>query len=192
MPLDPARGAPDGAQVPVEAEAVPALPFKVSTLVYVTNPAGEVLLLRRRKAPNEGLWSAIGGKLEMAVGESPYEAAMREAGEEIGLELTDGDLHLFAMIAEKNYEGSVHWLMFVFHCRKTIDSLPPPMDEGEFRFFREEDVTDLPIPETDRAVLWPLFREKRHAFTALRADCSPGAPPRCVVEETVEQRPGDE
>lgn len=174
-----------------DSNSAAALPFKVSTLIYVTNPAGEVLLLRRRKAPNQGLWSAIGGKLEMARGESPYEAAMREAGEEIGLQLKDGDLHLFAMIAEKNYEGSVHWLMFVFSCHKTIETVPPPMEEGEFRFFREEEVAALPIPETDRAILWPLYRTKRHAFTALRADCSPGGTPRGVVEETVDPRSGE-
>lgn len=174
--------------MPADTSSTEALPFKVSTLIYVTNADGEVLLLRRRKAPNQGLWSAIGGKLEMARGESPYEAAMREADEEIGLQLKDGDLHLFAMIAEKNYEGSVHWLMFVFHCRKTIETLPPPMEEGEFRFFPEEDVGALPIPETDRAILWPLYRTKRRAFTALRADCTPGETPRGVVEETIDPR----
>jgi 8-oxo-dGTP diphosphatase len=162
----------------------PALPYKISTLIYVLNPSGEVLLLKRRKAPNAGLWSPIGGKLEMATGESPFEAARREAAEEIGLELEDADLHLFGMIAEKGYEDSGHWLMFLFVARVAITALPPAMEEGHFGFFPLDGVETLPIPETDRQALWPLFREFRDGFVSLRAECGTDRP----LEVTVEQR----
>ena len=66
------------------------------------------------KEPNKNCWSPIGGKLEMRLGESPFECAIRETREEIGLEISEGDLHLFSMISEKAYEGSCHWLMFLF------------------------------------------------------------------------------
>lgn len=141
--------------------------------------------MERLRSPNIGLWSPIGGKLETGCGESPHEAARRETEEEIGLQLEDDDLHLFAMIAEKNYEARVHWLMFAFTCRKTIDVLPPPIAEGAFRFVPLSEIDPLPIPETDRSILWPLYREKRSGFTALRADCTPGAPLALHIEETV-------
>ena len=112
------------------------LPYKISTLVYMRNAAGEILLMRRKKAPNEGFWSPIGGKLEMDFGESPYETAIREVQEETGQTITHGDLHLFSMIAEKNYEDRCHWLMFLFDCKRVLPGLPPPIDEATSLFSR--------------------------------------------------------
>ena len=53
------------------------LPFKISVLVFVRNTEGKLLLIRRNKSPNMGMWSPIGGKLEMSEGESPYERARK-------------------------------------------------------------------------------------------------------------------
>ncbi len=47
----------------------------------------QVLLLRRNKQPNLGLWIAPGGKIE--IDESPHEAARRELAEETGLTAVD-------------------------------------------------------------------------------------------------------
>src|SRR5208283_621649 len=90
------------------------LPYRIAVLVFLENAAGEHLLLLRAKAPNKGVWSPIGGKLEMASGESPFECAVRETLEETGFRIGVADLHLFSMIAEKAYEGQSHWLMFLF------------------------------------------------------------------------------
>jgi 8-oxo-dGTP diphosphatase len=160
-----------------------ALPYKLSVLVFLENRAGELLLMHRNHAPNRGNWSPIGGKLEMGIGESPFECAVRETFEETGHRLSADDLHLFAMIAEKAYEGASHWLMFLFHCRRPLEALPPDMAEGHFQFFSREAVDRLPIPETDRAALWPIWDRFRERFVALRADCAPGQPVRAVIEE---------
>ena len=95
-------------------EPAPGLAYKIAVLVFIENEAGEHLLLHRAKAPNLGAWSPIGGKLETPTGESPFECAIRETREETGTALETGDLHLFAMIAEKAYEGQAHWLLFLF------------------------------------------------------------------------------
>jgi len=58
-------------------------PFKISVLVFLRDARGRQLLIKRRKAPNLGCWSPIGGKLEMGTGESPFECAIRETGEEV-------------------------------------------------------------------------------------------------------------
>ena len=100
------------------------LPFKISVLVFMHDEAGRLLLIQRTKAPNIGCWSPIGGKLEMATGESPFECAVRETEEETGAKVTTNDLHLFGMISEKGYEGQSHWLMFLFDCRKNW-TVPP-------------------------------------------------------------------
>lgn len=149
------------------------LPFKISALAFVRNPAGEHLLIERRKAPNLGCWSPIGGKLDMSVGESPYECARREIMEEIALPLEDTDLHCFGYISEKSYEGAGHWLMFLFNCLQTIDQLPEEIDEGRFRFFSRERIDELQIPETDRSLLWPYYDRYSDGFIGLRANCDP-------------------
>src|SRR6202790_1367929 len=108
---------------------VPALPYKIAVLVFLENRAGEHLLLLRAKAPNLGVWSPIGGKLETSLGESPFECAVRETHEETGLAIGAADLHLFALIAEKAYEGQTHWLMFLFRCRQPLSVLPIDIHE---------------------------------------------------------------
>ena len=161
---------------------IPVLPYKISVLVFIENAVGEQLLLLRAKQPNLGVWTPIGGKLEMATGESPFECAVRETHEETGLVVTTDDLHLFAMIAEKAYQGDTHWLMFLFRCQKPITALPPDIKEGRFAFFSREQIRTLPIPETDKAALWPIFDRYRDSFVSLRADCT-RAPIQITVEE---------
>lgn len=161
------------------------LPYKISALIFIENAAGELLLLERAKAPNAGLWSPIGGKLEMATGESPFECAIREVHEEVGLVVTEKDLHLFAMIAEKAYEGQSHWLMFLFRCTKPIPGLPPAMHEGKFAFFSRARLDSIPLPETDRQALWPIYDRHKTGFVSLRADCHPNQKLDIVVEQTI-------
>ena len=163
--------------------ASPALDYKIAVLVFLENTAGEKLLLLRAKAPNLGVWSPIGGKLETATGESPFECAVRETREETGFEIATSDLHLFALIAEKAYEGHSHWLMFLFRCRRPIPHLPPDIDEGRFGFHTREAIDGLPLPETDRTALWPIYDRYRDRFVALKADCAPGRPVRVEIEE---------
>lgn len=158
-------------------------PFKISVLVFLRDAAGRHLLIKRRKAPNLGCWSPIGGKLEMDRGESPFECAIRETGEEVGLTLTEKDLHLFGYISEKNYEGGGHWLMFLFDCHKPMPGLPPTGDEGEFGFFTREAIEKLAIPPSDRVLVWPWYDKQRTGFVALRADCAPGQPLKVIVEQ---------
>ena len=161
----------------------PVLPYKISVLVFIENAAGEQLLMLRAKQPNLGVWTPIGGKLEMTIGESPFECAIRETAEETGLIVRQEELHLFAMIAEKAYQGSTHWLMFLFRCKKPIGALPPDIIEGGFGFFSREKIRTLPIPETDKAALWPIFDTYKDGFVSLRADCSV-SPIQITIEQT--------
>ena len=159
-----------------------ALPYKISVLVFIENPAGEQLLMLRAKQPNLGVWTPIGGKLEMATGESPLECAVRETAEETGLVVAEADLHLFAMIAERAYQGDTHWLMFLFRCKRPIAALPPDIAEGKFAFWSRDAIRQLAIPETDAAALWPIFDQYRDRFVALRADCAV-SPIKITIEQ---------
>lgn len=169
----------------VDVSPFAPLGYKVAVLVFIENEAGEQLLLHRAKAPNLGRWTPIGGKLETTIGESPFECAARETREEADHPITPADLHLFGMIAEKAYEGQSHWLLFLFRCTKPITGLPSAMAEGHFGFFSRAAIDTLPLPDTDRTALWPIFDRHRNGFVALRADCDPAGPLRVTVEQVI-------
>lgn len=162
--------------------------YKISVLLFLKDKAGRFLMLKRAKPPNDGLWSPIGGKLEMATGESPFECAIREAKEEAGIDLVEGDLRLFCMAAEKAYEGKGHWLMFLFDCSKPLDSLPPVIDEGGFAFYSRTEIDSLAIPETDRQGLWAIYDQYHQGFVALKVDCQPGKPLEFQIEGLIPQQ----
>jgi 8-oxo-dGTP diphosphatase len=163
--------------------STPVLAYKIAVLVFLENTAGDHLLLLRAKPPNLGVWSPIGGKLETSLGESPFECAVRETFEETGFAVPADQFHLFAMIAEKAYEGQTHWLMFLFRCKLPIPELPVEIPEGKFAFFSRAAIDLLPIPETDRSALWPIYDQYKDRFVALKADCAPGKPVVVEIEE---------
>lgn len=141
------------------------IPYKIAVLVYAYNSQKQLLLLRRLKAPNQGLYSPIGGKLEQAVGESPYHCALREIEEEIEVKLSLADIRLLGMVSETGYLGgpdkatAAHWLMFCFEVVKPLDFPGREMNEGTLEWVNPEDVAQLKIPKTDREVIWPLVHE---------------------------------
>ncbi len=155
-------------------QAIPnPLSYKLAVLVFMEDAKGRHLLILRNKHPNKGNWSPIGGKLETAIGESPFECAARETQEETGHDVTASDFHLFAMIAEKAYEGESHWLLFLFRCLKPINAQPIDIEEGRFAFYSREEIERLDIPDTDRRALWPIWDKYRDRFVAMRVDCAP-------------------
>ncbi|HZT24036.1 MAG TPA: NUDIX domain-containing protein [Verrucomicrobiae bacterium] len=167
------------------------LPYKVATLLYCFNERDEVLLLERAREPNRGHWSACGGKLKMALGESPYACAIREAREEIGLELSRTDLHLAGLVSESGYQGQTHWLMFLFEVKRKLRTLPPPCPEGRFQFFRREAIDGLKIAQTDREKIWPWFWQFRGGFFAAHCRCRSDGTNEWTLEEFFYGRTGD-
>lgn len=159
------------------------LPYKVSTLLYCFNKEDEALLLRRAQEPNRGLWSPCGGKLKMALGESPYACACREAEEETGVKLRPSDLHLAGLVSEHGYEGQAHWLMFLFEVKPRLTAVPPVHREGEFAFFARDQFVRLEMPQTDLERIWPLFWKNRGGFFAVHCHCFPDGHNEWTLEE---------
>jgi 8-oxo-dGTP diphosphatase len=154
------------------------LPYRLACLCDLRDEAGRVLLLRRTKSPNHGLCSPIGGKLDVASGESPAQCARREILEEAALEIPTDRLHLMGLISECAYEGRGHWLMFLYRVLGPVQAAPRRIREGVLEWFDPAQIDSLPLPETDRKVIWPLIR--RHettgpgggpGFFAVHIDC---------------------
>ncbi|MBS0188690.1 MAG: NUDIX domain-containing protein, partial [Planctomycetes bacterium] len=89
----------------VNAGETRALPYRLACLCDLRDKDGRLLLLKRAKAPNMGLVSPIGGKLDVATGESPARCAQREIEEESGIHVPIERLHLTGLISESSFEG---------------------------------------------------------------------------------------
>lgn len=150
------------------------LPYKIAVLCYLFDARGRVLLLHRHKEPNQDLYSPIGGKLEQGIGESPTVCAVREVAEETGLMIRPDDLHLTGIISETGYQASSHWLMFLYEITHAVSVKPGKMDEGVLAWHEVGDLGSLAIPETDRAVIWPMFWRYRGGFFMAHIDCRDG------------------
>lgn len=148
----------------------PAMPYRIAVLCYLFDEAGRTLLLHRVKPPNEELYSPIGGKLEQAIGESPTDCAVREIREEAGLTLTPADLHLTGIVSEAAFLGQMHWLMFLYEVTRPVVVEASTFDEGRLEWHDPTTIAGLPLPETDRQVIWPMFWHYRGRFFAAHID----------------------
>ena len=148
------------------------LPYKIAVLCYLFDADGRVLLLHRRKPPNRELYSPVGGKLEVAIGESPTACAIREAEEETELVLKTEDMHLAGIVSEKGFADECHWLMFLYDVRRPVEVTRTTFDEGQLEWHDAASIGRLPLPETDRDVIWPLFWRHRGGFFMVHIDCT--------------------
>ena len=181
---------PESAAQPVDPHDLREMPYRIAVLCYLYDDDGRILLLHRAKNPNAGMYSPIGGKLEVHDGEGPHDCAIREIFEEAGLQLESEDVRMVGIVSETGYENSMHWLIFLFEVTRPIDHAEIPImqiDEGELLWVEPSAVDGLEIPETDRAVMWPMVRDHRGGFFVVHIDCT-GQPMTWTVHESV--KPG--
>ena len=102
--------------------------------VACLNPAGEVLLIRRR---DDGLWDVPGGRVE--VGEATEAAARRELLEETGLEA--GPLELLSVFSGPETlhtypdGNTVAWVTVLYLCRSYSGRCMAGDDAAEVGWF---------------------------------------------------------
>ncbi len=168
-----------------------ALPYKIAVLCYLYDDEDRLLLLHRAKAPNAGMYSPIGGKLDQHTGEGPHGCALREIHEEAGIKLKDSDIRMNGIVSERAYEGETHWLIFLFEVTRPIrhdEIANMNFNEGQLEWVQVEDVAGLDIPETDREIMWPLVCEHRGGFFMVHIDCSV-SPIQWTVQESFKPQP---
>jgi 8-oxo-dGTP diphosphatase len=153
---------------------MPTLPYQIAVLCYLFDDAGRLLLLHRRKPPNQHLYSPVGGKLEQGIGESPTTCAIREIEEETGLQVTASDLHLTGIVSEEGFDDQMHWLMFLYELRKPVTVQSMHINEGRLEWHDRASIDALPLPRTDREVIWPLFWRFRGGFFMVHICCRGG------------------
>lgn len=114
---------------------------------------GRVLLIKRGKAPLLGEWSIPGGMLEL--GETLKQGAEREALEETGLTVRVVDLlGIFERIVPDDEKRVVyHYVLIDFLCQEVSGTLCASGDAADARWFTEEELTAIKLPEDTREVL---------------------------------------
>lgn len=73
---------------------------------FITDDAGRVLLVKRRRAPEVGHWGFPGGKVEF--GETLVEAVAREIREELGVTIAVGNL--VCIVDQIDLVERTHWV----------------------------------------------------------------------------------
>jgi 8-oxo-dGTP diphosphatase len=117
-----------------------------------------LLLLRRNKEPNRGLYVPVGGHVDPY--ESPRAAALREVREETGLALDDVQ---FRGVLIETSPTAYNWVSFVYSA--DVERFrPPECREGTLRWVAVDQLHDLPAPPTDRHIYEHVARGEPFVF----------------------------
>ena len=138
------------------------LPYILSVLVYVRR-GDEVLVMRRNKEPNLGLWIAPGGKVKL--GESPHETARRELLEETDLDVEN--LRLRGFCTEVSLLPEWNWMLFIYTTWTFSGTVRPDLREGDFSWMPVSTyLNDLPIPQADTIFALRVLEMETGVFQA--------------------------
>jgi 8-oxo-dGTP diphosphatase len=119
-----------------------------------------VLLVRRGKPPRAGHWSLPGGAQQL--GETVAEAARREVKEEVGLEVTLGDIVATIDLIERDEDDRIryHYTLIDFVAEAPGAALRPGSDAADARWFGVAEIEALGLwSETVRVI--KLAAERR-------------------------------
>ncbi|HAP65243.1 MAG TPA: NUDIX hydrolase, partial [Cytophagales bacterium] len=120
----------------------PAPGYKWNAVLVILRAGDEILLLKRKKQPNQDLFVPPGGKVEPY--ERPRDAAARECEEETGFR--PPVLHFLGVISESS-PTQYNWSTFVYWADSERFA-PPPLDEGELAWIRIAEASPIPAPVT--------------------------------------------
>ncbi|WP_372781673.1 NUDIX domain-containing protein [Phenylobacterium sp.] len=128
---------------PDNLAAAPAGQPRVGVGALITDDAGRVLLVLRRRAPEAGHWGIPGGKVDF--GESVAETCAREIREELGVEIAVGDL--VCLVDQIDRAEGTHWVAPVFGAR-IVEGEPSNREPDALAEIGWFEVGDLPAPLT--------------------------------------------
>jgi len=135
--------------------------LKRTAAMVVLRAEDHLLLLRRAKPPNQGLYVPVGGKVDPY--EDPYQTALRETLEETGIQLQQ--LHYAGSLVETSPVDYNWW------CSIYVADIPwqaPPLcDEGTLTWIPFDQLSKLPTPPTDWQIYQYISRRQPFAMRAI-------------------------
>ena len=113
---------------------------------------GRVLVAQRPPGkPLAGLWEFPGGKIE--TGERPATALVRELAEELGISVSEADLHPLTFVAH-DY-SDFHLVLLLYTCTRWVGQ--PAGNEGQpIAWHKPAALEALAMPPADVPLLAPL------------------------------------
>ena len=139
----------------------PERPFLAASAAVVRN--GKVLVVRRARAPADGVFSLPGGVVE--TGETLHEAVAREVREETGLTVEPVALAGFreTIVRDKDNRVERHFVILPFAAR-WIAGEPVLNDElSEWRWVDQQELATLPTTPGLAAVVVAAFERLKEA-----------------------------
>jgi 8-oxo-dGTP diphosphatase len=131
---------------------------KQPAVLVILKSEEKFLLLKRKKPPNEGKYTPVGGKLDPY--ESPHKTAIRETFEETGIHISDP---IYCGIMVESSPTKYNWICFVYLSDIEYQS-PPDCNEGELEWIPLTQLSDIPTPETDRFIYQYVSESKKFMF----------------------------
>jgi len=117
------------------------MPKIIPIVITILRYEDQYLFIQRKNPPYEGLWSLVGGKVD--IGEHIVPAAIREVMEETGAKIVT-DYEFRGLVSERlvDYDEHLlsHFLIFVGHA--TIDRFSQNHREGDLALFTLEDISE--------------------------------------------------
>ena len=107
---------------------------------------GALLMVRRGRGANAGLWAIPGGKVDY--GESLQEAAVREVREETGIDVELGEVVWVGEAMGPGDPPAWHFTLVDFRGRMIGGNLEAADDAREAAWIPLEEVLDLPVTPT--------------------------------------------
>ncbi|MEJ7604240.1 MAG: NUDIX hydrolase [Kofleriaceae bacterium] len=123
----------------------------VAVGAIVFDEAGRVLLVKRGRPPDVGLWSVPAGKLEPH--ETLAQAVAREVREETGLIVEVGALACVVERMDRDLERGYHFVILDYFARVIGGELAAASDVTDARFVDAGELASLPVTDGLRDVL---------------------------------------
>lgn len=134
---------------------------------FATDPEGRALIVKPTYRDD---WQFVGGMVDR--GESPHEACAREVKEEIGIDLTVGDLLVLDYIPDHAFV-SAPMTIYIFDCGtvRNPDQVRLQEDELEAFAFLPPDEAEPRFLAAHRALFSLALEARRTGRTAYRPQC---------------------
>jgi NADH pyrophosphatase NudC (nudix superfamily) len=111
--------------------------------IYILNKNKEVLLVRRAIEPRLGTWDSLGGFINL--NENYEQAAIREAKEELGIQIEIGEF-ISINTLQYPYQGINVPIINIDFTARIVSGTPHPADDiDEYKYFDIEEALTLDL-----------------------------------------------
>jgi 8-oxo-dGTP diphosphatase len=140
-----------------DPRAYPDRPYLAVSAAIILH--GKVLIVRRGRPPAKDIFTLPGGAVE--VGETIYDAVVREVREETALDIVPGELAGYREVILRDDHGRVerHFMVLCFAAR-LLSGTPMPNEEiAEMLWVRPEEVAGLRTTEGLAEIIASAFEK---------------------------------